>query len=136
MAWEAYASDSWITFMYGSNVGSGAGEVIYVVAPYVGDGAIRTGSITIGDKEILVSQRAYDLSISPRAAEVSGNAGAGEISVAAGTDDVWHAIRTEPWIIIEQGYDSGTGSGTVRFTYTDIDTCLTRSGKIVIDGEV
>ncbi|MBQ6339592.1 MAG: InlB B-repeat-containing protein [Kiritimatiellae bacterium] len=136
MAWEAYASDPWITFMYGSNVGSGAGEVIYVVAPYVGDGAIRTGSITIGDKEILVSQRAYDLSISPRAAEVSGNSGAGEISVSAGKDDVWHAIRTEPWIIIEQGYDSGTGSGTVRFTYTDNDTGLTRSGKIVIDGEV
>lgn len=42
-----------------------------------------------------------------------------------GKDDVWHAIRTEPWIIIEQGYDSGTGSGTVRFTYTDNDTGLT-----------
>ena len=136
MSWEAVASDSWIQFMYGSNVGSGAGEVIYVVAPYKGDGTIRTGSITIGDKEILVSQRAYDLSISPRAAEVSGNAGAGEISVSAGIDDVWHAIRTEPWIIIESGYDSGTGSGTVRFTYTDNDTGLTRSGRIVIEGEV
>ena len=136
MAWEAVASDSWIQFMYGSNSGSGAGEVIYVVAPYVGDGSIRTGTIQIGDKTILVSQRAYDLSISPRAAEVSGNAGAGEISVSAGIDDVWHAIRTEPWITIEQGYDSGTGSGTVRFTYTNNDTGLTRSGKIVIAGEV
>ena len=136
MAWEAVASDSWIQFMYGSNVGSGAGEVIYVVSPYVGDGTIRTGSIEIGDKTILVSQRAYDLSISPRAAEVSGNSGAGEISVSAGIDDVWHAIRTEPWIVIEEGYDSGTGSGKVRFTYTDNDTGLTRSGKIVIDGEI
>lgn len=136
MSWEAVASDSWIQFMYGSNVGSGAGEVIYVVAPYVGDGTIRTGSITIGDKKILVSQRAYDLSISPKAAEVSGNAGAGEISVSAGIDNAWHAVRTEPWIIIEQGYDSGMGSGTVRFTYTDNDTGITRSGKIVIAGEV
>ena len=136
MDWEAVASDSWIQFMYGSNSGSGVGEVIYVVAPYVGDGTIRTGSIEIGDKTILVSQRAYDLSISPKAAEVSGNAGAGEISVSAGIDDVWHAIRTEPWIIIEQGYDSGTGSGTVRFTYTDNDTGITRSGRIVIAGEV
>lgn len=136
MAWEAYASDTWIQFMYGSNVGSGAGEVIYVVSPYVGDGTIRTGTITIGDKEILVSQRAYDLSISPKAAEVSGNAGAGEISVSAGIDDIWNAIRTEPWITIEQGYDAGTGSGTVRFTYTDNDTGITRSGRIVIAGEV
>ena len=109
---------------------------MYVVAPYVGDGTIRTGSITIGDKEILVSQRAYDLSISPRAAEVSGNAGAGEISVSAGIDDVWNAIRTEPWITIESGYDSGTGSGTVRFTYTENDTGIIRSGRIVIAGEV
>ena len=136
MSWDAVASDSWIQFMYGSNVGSGAGEVIYVVAPYMGDGTIRTGSITIGDKEILVSQRAYDLGISPRAAEVSSNAGVGEISVSAGIDDVWHAICTEPWITIEQGHGSGTGSGTVRFTYTDNDTGLTRSGRIVIDGEV
>ena len=136
MEWEAVASDTWIQFMYGSNVGSGAGEVIYVVSQYVGDGTIRTGTITIGDKEILVSQRAYDLSINPRAAEVSGNSGAGEISVSAGIDDVWNAIRTEPWITIEQGYDSGTGSGTVRFTYTDNDTGITRSGRIVIAGEV
>lgn len=138
MAWEAVASDPWISFMYGSNVGSGIGEVIFVVAPYVnvGDGKMRTGSIEIGDKTILVSQRAYDLSISPRAAEVSGNSGVGEISVSAGIDDVWHAIRTEPWMTIESGYDSGTGSGTVRFTYTENDTGIPRSGRIEIAGEV
>ena len=134
--WEAVADVSWIRFMYGSNKGTGPAEVVYNVMPYSGDGTMRTGTITIGDKQILVTQRAYDLSISPRAAEVSGNAGAGEIAVSAGIDDVWHAIRTEDWITIEQGYDSKKGSGTVRYTYTDNDTGLQRSGKIVIDGEV
>ena len=138
MEWEAVASDSWIHFMYGSNVGSGVGEVIYTVAPYVGDGTIRTGSIEIGDKTILVSQRAYDLSIWPRADEVSGNAGKGEISVSAGIDDIWNAIAVcdGAWVTIDPGYDSGTGSGKVLFKYLDNDTGLTRIARIIIDGEV
>ena len=135
MAWKAIASDSWIKFMYGSDEGDGPGEVIFTVGPYVGDGTIRTGYIQIGEQKVLITQRAYDLSISPKAAVVSGNAGAGEISVSAGIDDVWHAIRTEPWIIIEEGTETGTGSGKVRFTFTDNDTGKTRSGKIIIDGE-
>ena len=136
MSWEAVASDSWITFLYGSNVGTGPGEVIYEVAPYSGNGGIRTGTITIGDKTILVTQRAYDLSISPRSASVSGDAGIGEISVSTGNNNTWHATCTEPWITIESQCDCCTGSGTVRFAYTDNDTGIARSGKIVVDGEV
>jgi len=136
MAWEAVASDSWISFLWGSNAGSGQGEVVFAVAPYVGDGSLRTCTIEIGGRTVLVSQRAYDLSISPRSAQVSGNAGAGEIGVSAGIDDVWRAIRTEDWITIESGTESGTGSGTVRFVYAENDTGVTRTGKIVIDGEV
>ena len=136
MAWEAVASDPWISFLWGSNAGSGQGEVVFTVAPYVGDGSLRTGTIGIGGRTVFVSQRAYDLSISPRATQVSGNAGAGEIGVSAAIGDVWRAIRTEDWITIVSGTDSGTGSGTVRFAYTDNDTGVTRTGKIVIDGEV
>lgn len=135
MSWEAMASDSWITFLYGSNVGSGAGEVIYSVDAYTG-GKMRTGSITIGNKTILVTQRAYDLSIAPRATAVSGNAGTGGISVSAASGDVWHAVCTDDWIIIEQGCDSGDGSGTVRFAYAANDTGLVRTGQVIIDGEV
>ena len=136
MAWEAVASDSWISFLWGSSAGSGQGEVVFTVAPYVGDGSLRTGTIEIGGRTVLVSQRAYDLSISPRSAQVSGNAGAGEIGVSAGIDDVWRAIRTEDWITLVSGTESGTGSGTVRFVYAENDTGVTRTGKIVIDGEV
>ena len=135
MSWKAVASDSWIKFMYGSDEGYGPGEVIFTVGPYIGDGTIRTGYIQIGEQKVYITQRAYDLSISPKAAVVSGNAGAGEIGVSAGLGDVWHAIRTEPWIIIEEGTETGTGSGKVRFAFTDNDTGKTRSGKIIIDGE-
>ena len=135
MSWKAIASDSWLKFMYGSDEGEGPGEVIFTVGPYVGDGTIRTGDIQIGEQKVLITQRAYDLNISPTAKTVSGNAGAGEIAVSAGIGDIWHAIRTEPWIIIEEGTETGTGSGKVRFTFTDNDTGKTRSGKIIIDGE-
>ena len=67
---------------------------------------------------------------------MTGNAGEGEIGVSASIGDVWSAIVTEPWITIVTGYDAGTGSGTVRFTYTDNDTGRTRTGKIIVAGEV
>ncbi|MCQ2391281.1 MAG: chitobiase/beta-hexosaminidase C-terminal domain-containing protein [Kiritimatiellae bacterium] len=134
-AWTAVASDaSWIT-IFQNDSGTGDAEVMYIISPYVGDGSPRTGWITIGDKKVYITQRAYDLDITPRAATVSGNAGAGEIGVSAGIGDVWQAIITEPWITIVTGYDAGTGSGTVRFTYTENNTGKTRTGKIIISGE-
>lgn len=133
--WTATSSDWWIVLDPLSASGFGYGCISYTVAPYVGDGTPRTGCIQIGEQKIYVTQRAYDLSINPKAERVPGNAGAGEIAVSAGIGDVWNAIRTEPWIIIEEGYDEGTGNGTVRFRFTDNDTGKERSGKIIISGE-
>ena len=120
---------------YGNVVGTGDHTIEYIVADYVGDGAPRTGTITIGDKTVYVTQRPYDLSINPSATTVGGNAGAGSVGVSATVGQIWNAIATEPWIVIESGCDSGTGSGTVRYTYTDNDTGAARSGKILIAGE-
>ena len=136
VSWTAEASDpTWIT-IWGGNYGTGEGEVMYIVSPYVGDGEARTGTITVGDKVIYITQRPYDLSIAPTGAQVEGNNGAGEFGVSAGIADVWTAIATEPWITIIEGYDPATGNGTVRFAYTDNDTGKTRTGKIIVAGEV
>ena len=135
-AWTAVASDpSWITIFQGDS-GTGDGEILYIVAPYVGDGTARTGWITIGDKKVYITQRAYELSIEPNGSLVPGNNGAGEFGVSATIGDVWTAIVTEPWITLVSGYDSGTGSGTVRFVYTENNTGKTRAGKIIVNGEV
>lgn len=134
VAWTAVASADWIV-IYQNDSGTGDAEILYIVAPYAGDGSPRTGTITVGDKVIYITQRAYDLDITPKGDWVTGNAGAGEIGVSASVGDVWSAIVTEPWITIVTGYDAGTGSGTVRFTYTDNDTGKTRTGKIIIAGE-
>ena len=136
VSWTAVASDAtWITIFQGDS-GTGDGEILYIVSPYVGDGTARVGWITVGDKKVYITQRAYDLSIEPNGSYVTGNNGAGEFGVSASIGDVWTAIVTEPWITLVSGCDSGTGSGTVRFLYTENTTGKTRVGKIIVNGEV
>ena len=119
MSWTAVASDTWIVIFQNAS-GTGDAEIEYILAPYEGDGSPRTGWIQIGDKKVYITQRSYDLDITPRADWVTGNAGAGEIGVSAGINDIWQAIITEgSWITIVSGYDANTGSGTLRFTYTE-----------------
>ena len=134
VAWTVEVSDDWI-IVWGDESGTGDAEIEYMVAAWNDEGSSRTGWIKIGDKTIYITQRAYDLSISPNGKKVTGNNGAGEIGVSASIGDVWNAIVTEPWITIVDGYDSGTGSGTVRFIYTENNTGKTRTGKIIVAGE-
>ncbi|HEX5734135.1 MAG TPA: PQQ-dependent sugar dehydrogenase [Blastocatellia bacterium] len=54
-AWEAVASDSWITITSGQT-GSGNGTVSYTVAPNT-TGAMRKGTITIGGRVFSVKQK-------------------------------------------------------------------------------
>ena len=134
-AWTAVASDpTWITIFQGDS-GTGDGEILYIVAPYVGDGAARTGWIEVGDKKVYITQRAYELSISPNGSVVKGNNGAGEFGVSANIEAVWNAVVTEPWIALVSGYDAGTGSGIVRFICEDNNTGRPRVGKIIVAGE-
>ena len=136
VSWTAVASDpTWITIFQGDS-GTGDGEILYIVAPYVGDGGARTGWIEVGDKRVYITQRAYELSISPNGSVVKGNNGAGEFGVSANIGVVWTAIVTEPWITLVSGYDAGTGSGTVRFICDDNNTGKPRVGKIVVAGEM
>ena len=143
--WTAVSSDpSWLTIWgddgceyddYGNVIATGDHTIEYIVSDYVGDGTPRTAIISIGDKTVYITQRAYELSINPSSAVVGGNAGAGSVGVPATAGQVWNAIATEPWITVQSGYDAGTGSGTVRYTYTDNDTGEERTGRIIIAGE-
>ena len=135
IAWTAVASASWIV-IFQNESGTGDAEILYFVEPCMDDGSSRTGTITVGDKTVYITQRAYDLDITPTGDWVTGNAGAGEIGVLASVGDVWSVVVTEPWISIVTGDDTGTGSGMVRFAYTDNDTGKTRTGKILVAGEV
>ena len=145
VTWTAVSSDpSWLTIwggdgcdydLDGNVIGTGDNTIEYIVADYVGDGMPRTATITIGDKTVYITQRAYDLLINPSGTRVGGNAGSGTVGVPATVGQIWTAIATEPWITIANGSANGSGSGTVIFTYTDNNTGEERTGRIVIAGE-
>ena len=137
--WTAVASDAtWIVIYEGAS-GKGNGTVKYLVAPYIGDGTVRTGTIKIGDKEVVVSQRPYEADIYPTAAWVDGNAGAGEVQVSLDIDAVWDAILTDKsqgWVeVVVLSRDLSTGTGKVQIRYTENNTGKARSAVIVIAGE-
>ena len=135
VSWTAEASDATWIVIYEGKSGKGNGIIKYIVAPYLGSGEMRTGTIRVGDQTVYITQRPYALSIEPNGAIMDANAGAGEIQVALDIEGVWNAIATEPWITVKSGYDAGTGSGRVIFTYTDNNTGKERTGKIIIAGE-
>ena len=139
VAWIAEASDPTWIIIYSGASGTGNGTVKYMVAPYVGDGTIRTGTITIGDKEVLISQRPYAASISPSASWVDGNAGAGEVQVSLDINAVWDVMLTDKsqgWLqVTVLSRNLATGTGKVAIKYTDNNTGKARSAVIVIAGE-
>ena len=132
--WAAVSSNpEWLTVENDGEIQSGENGVWFWVAEYFGDGASRTGTITIGNKVIHITQSAYAVSVSPTAERVAGNSGAGEISVSADINAVWTAIATEPWITVVTG-ENGNGNGKVSFTFTDNNTGKTRTGTIIVNG--
>ena len=147
--WTAVSSATWLTIWAedgasdnadGSVSGTGDGTIGYYVDPYVGDGEALTATITIGDKIVYITQRAYACSISPSAATVAGNAGAGEFGFSASIDDVWDALEilcSKDWIETAQitSYDATTKSGTIRYTNAANDSGVARTGTIVVGGE-
>ena len=133
--WTAESSDPvWITIFQGG-AGTGSGIVEYVVMPQAGDGEVRTGTITVGNKMVYITQRGYDLGLSPSGSKVEGTSGAGEFGVSTESGNEWRAIATEPWITLNNGDSTMTGSGTVRFSYAENDTGKPRTGTIVVAGE-
>lgn len=136
ISWGAVSSVPWIMIYPGYASGVGDGSVVYVVEPWENyQGESRTGTITIGDEIVYITQRGYNISVQPTSNVVEGNAGAGDIGIAADIGSVWEAIATVDWIKVITITNPGTGSGTVHYTFTDNDTGRQRSGKIIISGE-
>lgn len=139
VAWIAEADDPTWIIVYSGASGTGNGTVKYMVAPYVGDGTIRRGTIRIGDKSVTISQRPYAASISPKADWVDGNAGAGEIQVSLDINAVWDVVLTDKsqgWLEVTiLSRDPTTGRGKVAIKYADNNTGKSRSAVILVAGE-
>ncbi len=74
-------------------------------------------------------------SISPTSASVNGSSGSGTVTVtASGGSCAWTASSNTAWITVTSGA-SGTGSGTVGYSYTANNTGDQRTGTITIAGK-
>ena len=132
-AWTAASHASWITITSGGT-GTGNGSVGFLVLPNVGGS--RNGSLTIAGQTFTVTQAAMApcmYSISPNNQKVGSRAGTGTVSVSAGTNCAWTASSNDSWISVTSGA-SGTGNGTVRFSYTANNGNNDRKGSLTVAG--
>ncbi|MBP8609278.1 MAG: hypothetical protein KBI28_07715 [Syntrophaceae bacterium] len=133
-AWTAESNNPWITVTGGAS-GTGNGTVTYNVAPTT-SASERTGTITIGGLVVGIIQDGCSFSINPTNANVPRNpGGSGSIAVNMTGNCVWSASSSAGWLTIASGA-SGTGSGTINYSYTANDSWFapSRTATITVNG--
>jgi MYXO-CTERM domain-containing protein len=128
--WTAASNDSWLTGVTAS--GTGSGSVAYSYASNVG--VARSGSLTVAGQAVTISQATgCAISIAPTTATASATSGSGSISVTASDPAcTWTAMANDAWISGVTA--SGTGSGTVAYTYAS-NVGVARSGSLTVAGQ-
>ena len=133
--WTATTSDTWITITAGAT-GSGSGTVSYSVAPSVTTSS-RTGSVTIGDQTLAVTQAgaapSCTFSISPTTASAGSGGGAGTVTVATNAGCSWTATSNASWLTVTAGA-SGSGNGAVSYAVALNASPQSRSDVLTIAG--
>jgi hypothetical protein len=129
--WSAQKTNSWIS-LFGSS-GCGNGSVSYLVSSASLCSLPRTGTITIGGQEFIVTQLASSpILINPSNQRFSELGGSGSIAVATCTTGTcWSVQNTNWWISV--GNSAGCGNGSVDFTVQPASAGeLPRSGVLMI----
>ncbi|MFA6257183.1 MAG: BACON domain-containing protein [Candidatus Paceibacterota bacterium] len=138
-SWTATSHESWITIVSG-HTGSANGTVTFTVANNA-TGATRTGSITIENKMVLVTQTACpaptcNYSVPPETPEFSwkGATSNGSLVIGATAGCSWTAASLTPGMIAIVGNASGVGTGSPQLTVAGNDGAA-RVGKVRVTGE-
>jgi hypothetical protein len=126
-AWTATSNAAWITVTSGAS-GTGNGSVGYSVA--ANSGAARSGTVTIGGQTFTVNQAEAGCALGATSATHPYLPGTGSVTVG-GTGCTWTATSNAAWITISSGA-SGTGSGTVGYSFTQNNGAAARVGTITI----
>lgn len=130
--WTAVSNNtSWLTVTSGSS-GTGNGTVNYSYTTN-NTGGPRTGTITAANQTFTVIQAAAgcSYSIAPSSVSPSSSAGSNSFTVTATSGCNWTAVSNNTsWLTVTSG-NSGTGNGTVNYSYTTNGSTL-RTGTITI----
>ena len=131
-SWTAASNVPWVTIASGAS-GTGNGRVDYAVLPNIGPA--RTGTLTIAGQTFTVNQAALvcSYSISPNNVKVSAAAGTASTTVTTNSACSWTAASNDSWITVTSGA-SGSGNGTVTFSYTQNTAKNDRKGTVTVAG--
>jgi len=132
-SWNAQSSTSWITITSGKS-GTGDGIVNYSVAANT-SACPRTGTITIADQSVSITQQSVSCSysISPKEQFFSTSGGIAYITVTTESCCTWTATCIASWVTITSG-STGTGNGTVNYSVA-ANNGSQRTGIITIAGQ-
>jgi all-beta uncharacterized protein len=133
-AWTAASSASFITISSGST-GSGNGTVNYSIA--ANTGAIRSGSIAIGNAIVSFTQSGAlapvgcTVTLSATTAKINSNGGTVNIDVTAASTCGWTATSNASFLTATA---NATGNGTVAIT-ASANNGPPRTGTVTIGGQ-
>jgi hypothetical protein len=134
--WTATSQVGWITVTNGAS-GTGNGTVQLTVAANAG-ASPRSGTVAIAGAIFTVNQAAggstcsYGLSAASQS--VGAAAGTGTVGVTTAAGCAWTATSNDSWLTITSGA-SGTGNGTVQFSFADNSDPAARTGTLTIAGQ-
>jgi hypothetical protein len=128
--WNASSSVDWITM--GATSGTGSGQLPFTVA--ANNGIARTGTLTIVDQAVTVSQASLcTWNVLPPSSTFGASGGVGSLLVIVTGPCTWSASSDVAWLSLTAGA-SGTGNGLVQFTVTP-NTGPPRTGSLTIAGQ-
>jgi Putative binding domain, N-terminal len=132
--WVVASDAPWITLTSGST-GRGNGVVTFAVA--ANTGAARTGTISVANRTLTVSQAAgaappptCTYAIAPTAQNVPSTASTGTVNVTTAAACAWTAVSNAVWLTVTSGA-AGTGNGVVGFSVA-ANTGAARTGMVMI----
>ncbi len=131
-SWTAIANDSWITITGGSS-GTGNGQVSFSVGS---TGSDRSGTITAAGLTFTITQsNGCNYFTSPGVFNVSAAAGNGTITITVANGCPWNASASSigGWLALTSP-SSGSGNGSVTFSYSQNTSGQFRTGNIRITG--
>lgn len=135
-SWNAVSGASWITIASGG-AGPGNGTIKYNVA--ANTGSARSSTITVGSATTTINQAAAaacSYTASPTSFDVSASAGNQTVTVTSGSSCNWTATKSPDasWITITSGA-SGSGNGSVGFSFTANNGTVRRSATLTVAGQ-
>ena len=137
--WTAVSNDPWI-IITAIRTDTLSKAVIYTYLENTG--GRRTGTITIGNRTVNVTQIAAGppctVVLSPATGTASADGGAGSVSVNVAARCPWTAVADVPWITINTDDVSGAGSKSIRYFVDENDSGdhpPSRQGSIRVNGQ-